>query len=225
MAGSEKFSNNLERRKEGSFINKSLLTLGNVISKLTENQGNHIPYRESKLTRILQNSLSGNSKIAVICTITPNQKSLDESINTLKFACKLKKVSTHTASKNTHHDDKALLQKYKREIELLRAKIEESHNDEAKMEQYENELHESRLARVALKERINHLTRLILTSSTITKNVILNWDIDPEEVFYIVVKFINEFCTIGIVKHQQKGICYDARTSSFIICANVRIVD
>ncbi|XP_047156941.1 kinesin-like protein KIN-7O [Vigna umbellata] len=61
------------RLKEGSHINKSLMTLGTVIKKLSEgaeSQGGHVPYRDSKLTRILQPSLGGNAKTAIICNIT-----------------------------------------------------------------------------------------------------------------------------------------------------------
>uniref|UniRef100_A0A453C0I8 Kinesin motor domain-containing protein n=1 Tax=Aegilops tauschii subsp. strangulata TaxID=200361 RepID=A0A453C0I8_AEGTS len=53
------------RRKEGSYINKSLLTLGTVIAKLTDGKATHIPYRDSKLTRLLQYSLSGHGRISV----------------------------------------------------------------------------------------------------------------------------------------------------------------
>ncbi|RKO95186.1 P-loop containing nucleoside triphosphate hydrolase protein, partial [Caulochytrium protostelioides] len=70
LAGSEKAASNLDRRREGAYINRSLLTLGNVIAKLTEERSHHIPhipFRDSKLTRILQNALSGKAKIAVIC--------------------------------------------------------------------------------------------------------------------------------------------------------------
>jgi hypothetical protein len=83
LAGSEKAATDIDRRKEGAYINKSLLTLGTVISRLTETprliasghmagtpSPGHIPYRDSKLTRILQSSLSGNAKISVICTIS-----------------------------------------------------------------------------------------------------------------------------------------------------------
>jgi centromeric protein E len=57
---------------EGSFINKSLLTLGTVIHKLAEGSAAHIPFRDSKLTRLLQASLSGaGAKVAVVCNITP----------------------------------------------------------------------------------------------------------------------------------------------------------
>ncbi|KAI7889463.1 kinesin motor domain-containing protein, partial [Mucor mucedo] len=95
LAGSEKVATDLERRKEGGYINKSLLTLGNVISKLTSDEpASHIPYRDSKLTRILQASLSGNARIAIICTINPTLSSKDESLNTLRFAQRAKLIKT-----------------------------------------------------------------------------------------------------------------------------------
>ena len=74
LAGSERASESLARRKEGGYINKSLLTLVNVSAKLSEmsitKDVGHIPYRDSKLTRILEPSLSGNARIAIICTVT-----------------------------------------------------------------------------------------------------------------------------------------------------------
>ncbi|KAI7904782.1 kinesin motor domain-containing protein, partial [Cokeromyces recurvatus] len=95
LAGSEKVTTNINRRREGAYINKSLLTLGNVISKLTSGIApTHIPFRDSKLTRILQSSLSGNARIAVICTINPNISSRDESLNTLRFAQRAKLIKT-----------------------------------------------------------------------------------------------------------------------------------
>jgi kinesin family protein 4/21/27 len=74
--------------KEGININRGLLALGNVISALTDDTGkiNHIPYRESKLTRILQDSLGGNSRTVMIACISPAESNLDESLNTLKYA-------------------------------------------------------------------------------------------------------------------------------------------
>ncbi|OAD67088.1 hypothetical protein PHYBLDRAFT_22536, partial [Phycomyces blakesleeanus NRRL 1555(-)] len=123
LAGSEKAVTNQERRKEGAYINKSLLTLGTVISKLTEqgkSSAGHIPYRDSKLTRILQTALSGQAKVGVICTISPS--SLDESHNTLKFAARVKKVVV-TAKNEEVMDDKALLQRYRGEILDLKHKL------------------------------------------------------------------------------------------------------
>ncbi|KAI8579444.1 hypothetical protein K450DRAFT_242199 [Umbelopsis ramanniana AG] len=124
LAGSEKATTNLDRQKEGAFINKSLLTLGTVISKLTDSKGaSHIPFRDSKLTRILQPSLSGNARVAVICTISPVMTSMEESMNTLKFAERVKLVVT-SAKTNEILDDKALLQQYRTEISSLKAKLE-----------------------------------------------------------------------------------------------------
>jgi hypothetical protein len=74
LAGSEsaRVATSIIRRKEGAYINKSLLTLGAVISKLAEGSAAHIPFRDSKITRLLQSSLSGaGAKVAVVCCITP----------------------------------------------------------------------------------------------------------------------------------------------------------
>lgn len=66
------------RMKEGSHINQSLLTLGKVIRKLGEREkGAHVPFRESKLTRLLQPSLGGNSKTAIVCCISPGMFSIE----------------------------------------------------------------------------------------------------------------------------------------------------
>ena len=79
LAGSERAAEDKERRTEGAHINKSLLTLGTIISRLSENkdkngnptdrEGRHLPYRDSKLTRLLQPALSGNSLVSILCTV------------------------------------------------------------------------------------------------------------------------------------------------------------
>lgn len=111
LAGSERASNQLERRKEGSYINKSLLALGTVISKLSaesnssdnisnsSNSMGHIPYRDSKLTRILRPALSGNSIITTICTIDPRKDANTETLNTLRFGSRAKNVSINVIKK------------------------------------------------------------------------------------------------------------------------------
>ncbi len=82
------------KRKEGGFINKSLYFLGNVIVKLSQKQGSaHIPYRNSKLTRILKQSLGGNSRTIIICCITPSDKHYAETVSTLKFAGFAKRIT------------------------------------------------------------------------------------------------------------------------------------
>ena len=100
LAGSEKTSYNLnnniqnqERQKEGSNINKSLLALGNCIIALSSKK-KFIPWRDSKLTRILKDSLGGNSRIVMISTISPSIINIDETINTLVYSNSAKNIQT-----------------------------------------------------------------------------------------------------------------------------------
>ncbi|XP_029129741.1 kinesin-like protein KIN-7O isoform X2 [Cajanus cajan] len=119
------------RLKEGSHINKSLMTLGTVIKKLSEgaeSQGGHVPYRDSKLTRILQPSLGGNAKTAIICNITLAQIHTDETKSSLQFASRALRV-TNCAQVNEILTDAALLKRQKKEIEDLRAKLMGSHSE------------------------------------------------------------------------------------------------
>ena len=126
LAGSEsaKAEINRSQRMEGSFINKSLLTLGTVIHKLSEGGAVHIPFRDSKLTRILSNSLTGNgARVAVICTITPASTQAEETHNTLKFASRAKKV-TIEAKRNEILDQSSLIARYQQELALLRHQLD-----------------------------------------------------------------------------------------------------
>lgn len=106
LAGSERISiTGAEgvRLKEGGHINKSLLALTSVISKLSEgNDRSHIPYRDSKLTRILQPSLGGNAKTAIICALTPASEYIDESVSTLKFASRAKTIKNKAHINEVH---------------------------------------------------------------------------------------------------------------------------
>ncbi|CAN1163483.1 Kinesin-like protein KIN-7J [Linum perenne] len=125
LAGSERASQTLStgtRLKEGSHINRSLLTLGTVIRKLSKGKYGHIPYRESKLTRILQNCLGGNAKTAIICTMSPARCHAEQSRNTLMFASCAKQVST-SAQVNVVMTDKALVKQLQREISRLESQV------------------------------------------------------------------------------------------------------
>ena len=73
-------------------INKSLTNLGNVINHLTDGKSTHIPYRDSKLTRILQESLGGNAKTSLIITCSPAKYNLDETLSTLRFGARAKRI-------------------------------------------------------------------------------------------------------------------------------------
>ncbi|XP_064604029.1 centromere-associated protein E-like [Liolophura sinensis] len=123
LAGSEKAGENSgERLKEGCAINRSLFCLSNVISKLSEGPGGQdfINYRDSKLTRILQNALGGNSKTAIICTATP--ASLEETHSTLRFASRAKVIKNKPLV-NEVLSDAALIKRYKKEIDRLKKQL------------------------------------------------------------------------------------------------------
>jgi kinesin family protein 5 len=95
LAGSEKVSKTGAKGQtldEAKAINKSLTTLGIVIKALTDGKSTHIPYRDSKLSRILQESLGGNSKTCLIITCSPASYNEAETIGTLRFGRRAKKV-------------------------------------------------------------------------------------------------------------------------------------
>ena len=77
---------------EANMINKSLTNLGKVINHLTDGKSTHIPYRDSKLTRVLQESLGGNAKTSLIITCSPAKYNLDETLSTLRFGARAKRI-------------------------------------------------------------------------------------------------------------------------------------
>ncbi|KAK4430656.1 Kinesin-like protein KIN-7F [Sesamum alatum] len=128
LAGSERASQSLSaatRLEEGCHINHSLLTLGTVIRKLSKERNGHIPYRDSKLTRILQSSLGGNARTAIICTISPARSHAEQSRNTLLFASCVKEVTTN-AHVNVVMSDKALIKHLQKELARLESELRSS---------------------------------------------------------------------------------------------------
>ncbi|KAL0714091.1 hypothetical protein Bca4012_021069 [Brassica carinata] len=125
LAGSERASQSLSagtRLKEGGHINRSLLTLGTVIRKLSKEKTGHIPFRDSKLTRILQSSLGGNARTAIICTLSPAGIHVEQSRNTLLFASCAKEVATN-AQVNVVMSDKVLVKHLQRELAKLESEL------------------------------------------------------------------------------------------------------
>ncbi|KAJ1283657.1 hypothetical protein BS78_03G145200 [Paspalum vaginatum] len=126
LAGSERAAQTHAigaRLKEGCHINRSLLTLTTVIRKLSsEKRSGHIPYRDSKLTRILQLSLGGNARTAIICTMSPALTHVEQSRNTLFFATCAKEV-TNTAKVNMVISEKQLVKHLQTEVARLEAEL------------------------------------------------------------------------------------------------------
>jgi len=95
LAGSENIAKSGARDKraqELANINRSLLTLGRVIQILAEKNNKHVPYRDSKLTRILQDSLGGHTKTCIIATVSPSHTSYEETQSTLEYACRARDI-------------------------------------------------------------------------------------------------------------------------------------
>jgi kinesin family protein 3/17 len=124
LAGSERLSKTEaqgQRKIEGANINLSLTMLGIVISKLVSSKEKHIPYRDSSLTKLLSDSLGGNTKTVMIANIGPANSNYDETINTLWYAANAKKIKNKPKINEDPKD--ALLRNYQDEIEALKKQL------------------------------------------------------------------------------------------------------
>ncbi|KAF9870245.1 kinesin related protein 2 [Colletotrichum karsti] len=124
LAGSENIQRSgaeNKRAAEAGLINKSLLTLGRVINALVD-RSQHIPYRESKLTRLLQDSLGGRTKTCIIATISPAKSNLEETISTLDYAFRAKNIR-NKPQLNAMINKKMLLRDFATEIERLKSEL------------------------------------------------------------------------------------------------------
>ena len=133
LAGSERAANTKNvgaRLVEGANINRSLLALGNCINALGEkgNKGNFVPYRDSKLTRLLKDSLGGNCRTVMIANISSAESSFEETLNTLKYANRAKNIKTHVQRNvlnvNYHISEYVqLIDNLRGEIQVLKSQI------------------------------------------------------------------------------------------------------
>lgn len=207
LAGSERATSCAERRKEGAFINKSLLALSTVINKLSLSSSanhpvDHIPYRDSKLTRLLQPALSGLSLILILCNVQLglNSPSLThqfttETLNTLRFAARAKDIVISVRQNNLSRkgsladaetlkmieDLKKTVESQKLELNLLRV----SNTLPSTSLQHPMQTVQANADVKILQEKLDHLTRLSDIHKTETVllrndalNDILGMDID-----------------------------------------------
>ncbi|KAF5734005.1 kinesin-like protein NACK1 [Tripterygium wilfordii] len=165
LAGSERASQTHTdgaRLREGCHINLSLMTLTTVIRKLSVGKrSGHIPYRDSKLTRILQHSLGGNARTAIICTLSPALSHVEQSRNTLFFATRAKEV-TNNAQVNMVVSDKQLVKHLQKEVARLEAELrtpDPSKERDLKIQQMEMEMEELRRQRDLAQSQADELRR------------------------------------------------------------------
>ncbi|KAJ3256242.1 Kinesin-like protein kif3a [Boothiomyces macroporosus] len=131
LAGSErqtKTGATGDRLKEATKINLSLSALGNVISALVDGKSSHIPYRDSKLTRLLQDSLGGNAKTLMVATMSPASYNYDETISTLRYANRAKNIKNKPKVNEDPKD--AMLREFQEEIKRLKSLLENTEGGE-----------------------------------------------------------------------------------------------
>lgn len=137
LAGSERLKNTQasgDRAKEGISINAGLASLGKVISQLSSRQaGSHVSYRDSKLTRILQDSLGGNAITYLVACVTPAEFHLSETLNTVQYAQRARAIQSKPLIQQVSDegDKQVVIERLRAEISFLRDQIKSSHQSGA----------------------------------------------------------------------------------------------
>ncbi|XP_017861740.1 PREDICTED: kinesin-like protein Klp61F [Drosophila arizonae] len=175
LAGSENVSKAGNEKgirvRETVNINQSLLTLGRVITALVD-RAPHVPYRESKLTRLLQESLGGRTKTSIIATISPGHKDIEETLSTLEYAHRAKNIQNRPEV-NQKLTKKTVLKEYTEEIDKLKRDLmaardkngiylaEDTYNEMMlKMDSQTRELNEKMLLLKALKDELQNKEKI-----------------------------------------------------------------
>ncbi|XP_044748104.1 kinesin-like protein KIN-7O [Coccinella septempunctata] len=184
LAGSERVSQTGatgQRFKEGAHINKSLTTLGLVIKQLVEKK-EYVNYRDSKLTRILSNSLGGNAKTLIICNI--NLESIEDTASTLMFAQRAKAIK-NKPKVNEIMNEAALTKKYAKECDEIKKLLDVEFE---KNKQLEDEREMSNKKIEELRSRIKSLQEIFVKKETVSK---------PP-------KRRHTFCTLGAISEDRE---------------------
>ncbi|UXI22915.1 hypothetical protein NH340_JMT08858 [Sarcoptes scabiei] len=158
LAGSErqaKTGTSGSRLKEAAKINLSLTSLSLVIAALTDPKATFVPYRNSKLTRILSDSLGGNSKTLLIACIGPARMNLDETVSTLRFASTTKNIKNKPIINEDSKD--ALLRRFEEQVKELRAQLEQENDELAAISQSSSSISGTKIVPNELIEKLKAL--------------------------------------------------------------------
>lgn len=164
LAGSENIGRSgaiNNRAKEAGKINQSLLTLGRVITSLTEGRP-HVPYRESKLTRLLQDALGGKSKTCIIATISPSSLNLEETLSTLEYAHTAKSIKNKPEI-NAKYSKLFLMKELSGDLENLKNELRaqrEKNGVYLPFDQYEKIIEESKRSKIKIDELSHEIEQL-----------------------------------------------------------------
>lgn len=176
LAGSERGSATGylgDRFTEGANINKSLLALGNCINSLADGH-RHVPYRDSKLTRLLKDSLGGNCQTVMIANVSPSSLSYEDTYNTLKYAMRAKKIKTNVkrnvVNVEMHVEQYVqMAEQLKREVSLLKRQLEEERN---KKSETNGDFDELKVEYDKMKKKLEEICKLNRTSGTLDGNIL-----------------------------------------------------
>lgn len=189
LAGSERSKKTKAtgtRFKEGVKINQGLLALGNVISALgggSSSSNGHISYRDSKLTRLLQDSLGGNSVTLMLACVSPADYNIEETLSTLRYADRAKKIKNKPIK--NEDSQQAEIAKLKNQIQELRVQLLEgnqnvssvdSHAARLKLENKDREISDLRLKLSILISSLNELSALHILDETFINDVIVAFE-------------------------------------------------
>jgi hypothetical protein len=152
LAGSERVrKSNVEgdQLKEAGFINKSLSALGNVMEAL-DRKASHVPFRDSKLTYMLQDSLGGNSRTMMVVTVNPTDNSYDESVHALQFATRVRRIQIGSAKRNVTS---------KNLEETVKALTDEMRSLSRAKERTESQLHSLKRDNARVQDKLQNLSK------------------------------------------------------------------
>merc|ERR1719204_305842 len=221
LAGSENIgrSGAMDKRaREAGNINQSLLTLGRVITSLVD-RAPHIPYRESKLTRLLQDSLGGRTKTSIIATVSPASINLEETLSTLDYAHRAKKITNRPELNQTISKKEKLLE-YHKEIDQLKQELQAARDKDGVFlphDTYNEQIKENARKEEELKAKEQELehfmtmfedTKALLESTAeerdntkraldCTRTVLHKTESDKQEQMFLVKKHVETECKLS----------------------------
>lgn len=166
-----------DRLKEAASINLSLSALGNVISALAAGNGRHVPYRDSKLTRLLKDSLGGNARTLMIACVSPSQSDAEETLSTLRYAARARCIKNKPIINEDPKD--ALLRQYQLELQQLKKLLENSTKTES--------IDEDSIEQISLNNHneLEHSNTNLGQKFKNESQVVVNERLDTEEVIEI----------------------------------------